>query len=383
MQEGEGAGWGLFSKYTTPYLHICNKQCVLLVIVCKSILDLHGSSLHLSSEGEGLGSTFTVLLPRLTSVHVDNTLFDPPTAIRIPSPSNTRNMESAFPLQPIQKCAQACLSSLRSSLIGNRRKAQTRTMGTSHEWNLPVTMGQVKPLASSNRLNKLLNVEVTGGKSVTTDVTWNESKELVRPFPSANMREDSSNVSSSALNDDGRDLKSCSTIDVRALGAQTINQIISDTPEHRYNDGKLCHQIIGIAFESAKPHCLTRVLIVDDVAMNRKMLRRVLETRFDVIDEADDGQKAVEIISKSLEGGDPSFYNVITIDYQMPVMDGVTATKRIRSMGFSGKIIAVTGNALEEDVLTFKASGVDAVLMKPLDIRRFDAIVRADVGESK
>ena len=124
----------------------------------------------------------------------------------------------------------------------------------------------------------------------------------------------------------------------------------------------------------------TRVLIVDDVAMNRKMLRRILESRFDAVDEAEDGQQAVEIVARSLggEGGRGRSYDVITMDYQMPVMDGVTASRLIRGMGFSGKIVAVTGNALEEDVLTFKASGADAVLMKPLDLRLFDSIVRLD-----
>ena len=61
----------------------------------------------------------------------------------------------------------------------------------------------------------------------------------------------------------------------------------------------------------------------------------------------------------------------------MPIMDGVTATRRIRSIGFLGKIVAVTGNALQEDVLT------DTVLMKPLDIKRFDSFIRSDVEESK
>jgi len=125
-----------------------------------------------------------------------------------------------------------------------------------------------------------------------------------------------------------------------------------------------------------------RVLIVDDVAMNRKMLRRVLHSRFDAVDEAEDGQKAVDIIARSLEGGGALTYDVITMDYQMPVMDGVTATRLIRGMGYTGKIVAVTGNALADDVLTFKASGADTVLRKPLDIKLFDSFMRSDTSEN-
>ena len=162
-----------------------------------------------------------------------------------------------------------------------------------------------------------------------------------------------------------------------------MEEFISDSSEQKCQSNNLRQQNIGVKLEYAEPRSPTRVLTVDDVTMNRKILRRVLENRFDVIDEAEDGHKAVEIIAKSLEGGDQFLYDVITMNYQIPVMDGVTATRRIRRLGFLGKIIVVTGNALEEGMATFKESGADAVLMKPLDIRRFDAFMRSDIEVSK
>ena len=113
-----------------------------------------------------------------------------------------------------------------------------------------------------------------------------------------------------------------------------------------------------------------RVLIVDDVAMNRKMLKRLFVTRFEECDEAGDGQQAVDMVKESIASG--SSYDIITIDYQMPVMDGVTATSIIRKLGYKGQIIGVTGNALSEDVNSFLSNGADTVLTKPLSIAAFD-----------
>ena len=119
---------------------------------------------------------------------------------------------------------------------------------------------------------------------------------------------------------------------------------------------------------------LRRVLIVDDVAMNRKMLKRLLVTRFEECDEAEDGQQAVDMVKEAMALG--ANYDVITMDYQMPVMDGVTASKCIRKLGFRGQIIGVTGNALLEDLNSFLASGADIIMTKPLSIELFDQHIK-------
>ena len=107
-----------------------------------------------------------------------------------------------------------------------------------------------------------------------------------------------------------------------------------------------------------------RVLIVDDVPMNRKMLKRLLIARFDECDEAENGQQAVDMAKSAMALG--LCYDIITMDYQMPIMDGVTATRSIRKLGYKGRIIGVTGNAFQEDVDSFIRSGANIVLTKPL-----------------
>lgn len=61
----------------------------------------------------------------------------------------------------------------------------------------------------------------------------------------------------------------------------------------------------------------------------------------------------------------------------MPQMGGPEATEKIRAMGYSGIIIALTGNALQEDVQHFLDKGADAVMTKPLDKEEFKRQVMA------
>eukprot|EP01042_Synura_sphagnicola_P036518 gene36518-biopygen8477 len=78
-------------------------------------------------------------------------------------------------------------------------------------------------------------------------------------------------------------------------------------------------------------------------------------------------------------------YDVILMDFMMPTMDGPTATRAIRSLGYKGIIIGVTGNSSPQDILLFTASGADLVLPKPLDVdlltRTIQRILQARAGD--
>jgi len=117
-----------------------------------------------------------------------------------------------------------------------------------------------------------------------------------------------------------------------------------------------------------------RVLVVDDVAMNRKMLLRLLRDRFESHCEACNGQEAVDQVRASMSSGSGSgmAFDVITMDYQMPVMDGTKAARAIRELGYTGVIVGITGNALPEDMKTFMSHGANEVLTKPIDMAAFD-----------
>mmetsp|Transcript_14066 Transcript_14066/g.23394 ORF Transcript_14066/g.23394 Transcript_14066/m.23394 type:complete len:214 (+) Transcript_14066:2527-3168(+) len=131
-----------------------------------------------------------------------------------------------------------------------------------------------------------------------------------------------------------------------------------------------------------------RVLLVDDAASNRKMLRRLLTNLGHTCEEAVNGQVAVEMMKRLLpvtnQQQPPSRlvdeeetistvaaaaagnFDVIIMDFEMPVLNGPLATKQIRAMGVSTPIVGITGNVLPEDVSYFKSCGADDVLAKPL-----------------
>lgn len=109
-----------------------------------------------------------------------------------------------------------------------------------------------------------------------------------------------------------------------------------------------------------------RLLLVDDVEVNRMIVMELLSTTGLTIDEAEDGQAAVDRFQNSAEG----FYGVILMDVQMPRMDGYEAARVIRSssrVDADVPIIALTANAFKEDVDKAIAHGMNAHLSKPLE----------------
>ena len=60
----------------------------------------------------------------------------------------------------------------------------------------------------------------------------------------------------------------------------------------------------------------------------------------------------------------------------MPIMNGTEAVVKLRELGYNGIILGVTGNALPEDVQEFEDKGADLVIVKPLDIAKFEDAIK-------
>ena len=111
-----------------------------------------------------------------------------------------------------------------------------------------------------------------------------------------------------------------------------------------------------------------KILLVEDVEVNREIALMILEEFGFQVDYAVDGKDAVEKFSASKPGD----YDVILMDIQMPIMNGYEATKKIRALENKKlaeiPIIAMTANAFSEDVENAKAAGMNAHIAKPLDV---------------
>ena len=105
-----------------------------------------------------------------------------------------------------------------------------------------------------------------------------------------------------------------------------------------------------------------RLLLVEDNMINRKvMLKMLAGLGFDDMDTAVNGKEAV---SKALQ--DPG-YDIILMDVNMPVQDGVSATKELRHKGLQAPIVAMTANALKGQAESYIAKGMTGYIAKPVD----------------
>lgn len=107
-----------------------------------------------------------------------------------------------------------------------------------------------------------------------------------------------------------------------------------------------------------------RVLYVDDNASNRVLVKAMLATQAIACETADDGARGVDAAA----AGD---WDIILMDIQMPVMDGVEAARRIRALDgqvAATPIIALTANTLDEQVRGYFDAGMDDCIAKPVDM---------------
>lgn len=112
-----------------------------------------------------------------------------------------------------------------------------------------------------------------------------------------------------------------------------------------------------------------RILLAEDVEMNQELAVAILENAGFLVDVADNGQIALEMLKKSESG----CYQAILMDIQMPVMDGYEATRRIRKLEnqelASIPIIAMTANAFTEDREEALNCGMNSHIAKPIDVQ--------------
>ena len=140
-----------------------------------------------------------------------------------------------------------------------------------------------------------------------------------------------------------------------------------EIPMTRVNDDESVCSTTHSRVNNSRPLKIPqRLLLVDDVGTNRKFLRKLLEQRGHDCEEAEDGLEALNMVKAS----SLDYYDVILMDFVMPNMNGPNATRAIRQLGYTGPIIGVTGNVLDEDRIVFMNAGATNVVIKPLKMNK-------------
>ena len=105
---------------------------------------------------------------------------------------------------------------------------------------------------------------------------------------------------------------------------------------------------------------------MEDNEFNQQVASELLYEADFVVEIADNGQRAVDMVAHSHQTGQP--YDLVLMDMQMPVMDGIAATVAIRQLPGMGQlpIIAMTANAMAADCERCLASGMNDYISKPI-----------------
>ena len=123
-----------------------------------------------------------------------------------------------------------------------------------------------------------------------------------------------------------------------------------------------------------------RILVAEDVEINRTILRELLSETHVAIEEAADGQDALDMVAKS----DEFYYDLIFMDVQMPRMNGYEASAAIRALDRSDvkqmPIIAVTANAYREDVECAIKAGMNTHIAKPINVNAVIGLLAEKLG---
>lgn len=126
------------------------------------------------------------------------------------------------------------------------------------------------------------------------------------------------------------------------------------------------------------PRKRLRVLLVEDDLVNQTLAVRLLEKQHHEVTLATNGQEALQLIATK-------DYDIVLMDIQMPLMDGVEATKQIRSQVQYRHlpIVALTAHAIKGDDERFLNAGMDAYISKPIQINQFYSVIDELTSDKK
>ena len=161
-----------------------------------------------------------------------------------------------------------------------------------------------------------------------------------------------------------------------ATGKGTRFEVVLEFPIDAEADHAQKLQALPEEEETVSPLSGMKFLCAEDNAINAEILEMLLEANGASCTICSNGQEIVDAFANVK----PGEYDMVLMDVQMPVMDGLEATRRIRNgenpLGRIIPILAMTANAFLEDMQKSKEAGMDAHLSKPVDIAALEQTVK-------
>ena len=194
-----------------------------------------------------------------------------------------------------------------------------------------------------------------------------------------NAQHDSPTISTIQVQDyqeDSMSVQSPSTLSVSSnVGGANIFPAV--VPPRKRSNGKVGGHTRRA---SVVLRCFSRVLVVDDSEIIRKMVCRSLKPIGFQCQQAEDGQQCVDIMENMRRNkeNDPSFLGIdlILMDYEMPRLTGPLAVAKLRELGITTPVIGVTGNVLKEDSEYYLQCGANKVIHKPFTIKTLERVLQ-------
>ncbi|KAL3914747.1 MAG: hypothetical protein SGILL_005974, partial [Bacillariaceae sp.] len=326
--------------------------------ITRKLVSKLGGTISVKSE-LGKYSQFVVELPydgQLVDLSTFKNKFTDTTIVIVDEAekfSNTYSMEDEFMPLPRSVVQAAGLNVLRCPNFDDlERKLERGEKTTQYVLIVQHALAQESGV---ERIKSIIGAEkcswfVTGNEDERSSFDFRSIKSLATIFPSILLQSLSENVVSN-----------------RAILAPVSDDATSSRPTIPESDGAKT-----ASAQVPKPDQMgsLKVLYAEDNLVNQKVLRRVLE-RLGLTDITivDNGLKAVESCETTK-------YDLIFMDMQMPVMDGLEACERIVSRNADEKVVFVTAHALDDFRAKAVAAGATDFVSKPFNVQRIGAILK-------
>ncbi|MCL1815606.1 MAG: ATP-binding protein [Treponema sp.] len=126
-----------------------------------------------------------------------------------------------------------------------------------------------------------------------------------------------------------------------------------------------------------EPMAYGKVLIVDDVESNLYVAKGLMSPYGLSIETVTSGFEAIDRIKAG------NMYDIVFMDHMMPEMDGIETTKKIRGIGYTQPVVALTANAVVGQSEVFLENGFDGFISKPIDVRQLNAMLKKFVRDKQ